>query len=598
MRIMNLEFGIRDLGFGKKLNSRILKNRYNCHCERPKGARQSRFYLKIRDCFVASLLVMTLLLPASLCATTGTYGTDSIFEIGSGSRALSMGGAFTALADDSSAVFWNPAGLINMERQEMSLLHYPLYAGSLYDSATYGQPILDFGALGLGLYRVYTGGIDTYDANDFATGTSQYQEYKATASYAAKLNAGFTMGFNLNLFDMSLINVNAVGFGGDLGVLYEPVSFLRFGAVIHNIMNPTLSMKTAQEELPRTYTGGALIKLYSDKVKFNLTFDAFSIDGGAIKYRAGFETALFGILSARAGYDDSRINFGGGIRFANISFDYAYGIDTYLGPLSRFTLSYDFGLSLDEQKVERQNALKEQVKKMIAEEFKKKEDARAKEHFDRAFALYKQEKYEESLDALAKAFEWNEDYKDAKMLKGLITKKLVGKYYDEAVASYNEKNYISALENFKNVASIDPEFKDTAVYMGRLDEKMKMKSDAKTFFSKGVEYYVNKRYDDAIEMFGKAINVEPGNTMIKAYLNKARAQASVVSGGKKLSPEQSDKVKKLYYSGLKSYTAGDLNAAVDSWKAALEINPEDIKILKSIEKAQAEQAELAKRGIK
>jgi tetratricopeptide (TPR) repeat protein len=273
-------------------------------------------------------------------------------------------------------------------------------------------------------------------------------------------------------------------------------------------------------------------------------------------------------------------------------------MNQYLGGLSRFTLSYDFGMTLDEQRTARQNALKEQVKNLIAGEFRKKESARAKEHFDAAFALYKQEKYEESLDALAKAFEWNEDYKDAKELKALIVKKMVGRYYDRGVSAYNAKNYISALENFKNVSSIDQTYKDTAAYMGRLDEKMKMKSDAKEFFSKGVEFYVNKRYDDAIEMFNKAAAVEPGNAMIRAYLGKARAQASTASGGRPLTPAQADRVRKLYYTGLKSYTDGDLNAALASWKAALEINPEDIKIMKSIEKAQAEQAELAKRGIK
>jgi cytochrome c-type biogenesis protein CcmH/NrfG len=86
--------------------------------------------------------------------------------------------------------------------------------------------------------------------------------------------------------------------------------------------------------------------------------------------------------------------------------------------------------------------------------------------------------------------------------------------------------------------------------------------------------------------------------MIKAYLNKAKAQVATASGGKPLTPGQADRVRKLYYSGLKSYTAGELDAALASWKDALAINPEDIKILKSIEKAQAEQAELAKRGIK
>jgi len=545
--------------------------------------------------FILPLLFV--LLQGMLRAATGTYGTDSIFEIGSGSRALAMGGAFTALADDSSAVYWNPAGLINIERQELSLLHYPLYAGTLYDSATYDQPLLDFGAVGLGLYRVYTGGIDTYDANDFATGTSQYQEYKGTVSYATKMSTNFMLGFNLNLFDMSLINLNAIGFGGDLGAIYEPVPYLRFGAAIHNIMNPTFSMKTTQEELPRTYTVGALYKLYFDKVKFNITADAFSVDGAAIKCRAGFETDLFDILSLRAGYNDSEINFGAGVRFANVSFDYAYGMDSYLGALSRFTLSYDFGMSLEEQQTDRQNRLKEQVKELIAEELKKKEEANAEEYFEKAGVLYKQSKYEEALGMLAKALEWSEDYKDAQQLKTLITNELVGKYYDAAIASYNNKNYVSALENFKNVSSIEPQYKDTQTYINGLNEKFKMKGDAKEFFTKGVEYYVNKRYDDAVVMFTKANHIEPSNTIIKTYLAKAHAQVTGGSGSVKLTADQAEKVKKLYYDGIKCYTDGDMDKALELWKEALKINPDDIKILKSIEKAQTTLDELKKRGV-
>jgi cytochrome c-type biogenesis protein CcmH/NrfG len=99
-------------------------------------------------------------------------------------------------------------------------------------------------------------------------------------------------------------------------------------------------------------------------------------------------------------------------------------------------------------------------------------------------------------------------------------------------------------------------------------------------------------------MFAKALSADPKNDMIKQYMGKARAQVSKASGGKKLTADQADEVKKLYFAGLKSYTAGDLKSALASWKQALEINPEDIKILKSIEKAQAEQAELTKRGIK
>ena len=42
--------------------------------------------------------------------------------LGSGARALGMGGAFTAVADDATAVSWNPAGLTNLEKPEFSVV--------------------------------------------------------------------------------------------------------------------------------------------------------------------------------------------------------------------------------------------------------------------------------------------------------------------------------------------------------------------------------------------------------------------------------------------------------------------------------------------
>jgi hypothetical protein len=42
--------------------------------------------------------------------------------VGSGARALGMGGAFIAVADDATAASWNPGGLIQLERPEMSIV--------------------------------------------------------------------------------------------------------------------------------------------------------------------------------------------------------------------------------------------------------------------------------------------------------------------------------------------------------------------------------------------------------------------------------------------------------------------------------------------
>ena len=42
--------------------------------------------------------------------------------VGSGARALGMGGAFIAIADDATAASWNPGGLTQLERPELSLV--------------------------------------------------------------------------------------------------------------------------------------------------------------------------------------------------------------------------------------------------------------------------------------------------------------------------------------------------------------------------------------------------------------------------------------------------------------------------------------------
>ena len=45
---------------------------------------------------------------------------SSFNPVGSGARALAMGGAFIAVADDATAASWNPGGLIQLERPEVS----------------------------------------------------------------------------------------------------------------------------------------------------------------------------------------------------------------------------------------------------------------------------------------------------------------------------------------------------------------------------------------------------------------------------------------------------------------------------------------------
>ena len=67
------------------------------------------------------LLMLALALGARATQAADDGGTRSVFDVGAGNRALALGGAFAAIADDASGSLWNPAGLAWVERGETQL---------------------------------------------------------------------------------------------------------------------------------------------------------------------------------------------------------------------------------------------------------------------------------------------------------------------------------------------------------------------------------------------------------------------------------------------------------------------------------------------
>jgi long-chain fatty acid transport protein len=199
-----------------------------------------------------------------------------------GSRALSMGGAFVGLADDYSAIFWNPAGMAQFDTRYLGfystdvipsgsyLLQVPAQAGLLtvVDAKTqskhylsgllaYYQPINDSLVAGIGVY-IPSGFGSSWDGNDF-TGLSKGIAYEweskiglvtispgvsykinEMVSVGATLNinygmfsmkrwAGSTNGFDFGQYEM---NLKGWGFGATAGVLVKASDMLSFGAAV------------------------------------------------------------------------------------------------------------------------------------------------------------------------------------------------------------------------------------------------------------------------------------------------------------------------------------------------------------------------------
>jgi len=97
------------------------------------------------------------------------YGADFLAG-GVGARALGMGGAYVAVADDANAGFWNPAGLNQIESPEFAYMHAERFAGIVsFDYAGLAWPLSERSTIGVSFYRSGVNDIkNTLDAWDAA----------------------------------------------------------------------------------------------------------------------------------------------------------------------------------------------------------------------------------------------------------------------------------------------------------------------------------------------------------------------------------------------------------------------------------------------
>ncbi len=123
---------------------------------------QSRFTYRV----LARLCVF--LIPAGLFAQRTT---NAFLEIGVGARALGMAGAFSAVADDGHAFYWNPAGMSFVTRPRISAMYGPQFGSITRPLANfhfigYAQPLRGDVVLAFNWIRLAVDDIPVYSSLD------------------------------------------------------------------------------------------------------------------------------------------------------------------------------------------------------------------------------------------------------------------------------------------------------------------------------------------------------------------------------------------------------------------------------------------------
>lgn len=294
-------------------------------------------------------------------AGPGTSGGD-ILSIPVGARAMAMGEAYTALADDVSSLYWNPAGIALLNQSQASFMYNKSIMDETYSHGAVGTP-LENGGLAASLSYLSFGKIDGYDTHGVPTGNVNAYSGVATVG-GAWLGDNWSAGFNAKGVQGSLADVTATGFASDLGVnLIYPeevlTGTLRLGATVRNLGT---GMKYLQyrDPFPTEYrVGVAAVQMLNKKVNLSMDYGKARDANGAVY--AGAEFWLGSFIALRTGYagtnaEGSGLRAGIGLRMADLSLDYAFSQYGVLGLSHRYELTYRFGairplLSPEERKL-------------------------------------------------------------------------------------------------------------------------------------------------------------------------------------------------------------------------------------------------------
>jgi long-subunit fatty acid transport protein len=298
------------------------------------------------------LLIMTtaMIMAATGFAVNPNAGTASaqFLKLGAGARASGMGEAFAGVADDATAIYWNPAGLSNLDSGSLSVMHATWFGGINYEWAAYAQPVGNIGVLGVGVQYLSYGALTKLDETGLEGGTFSPADMAASLSYAGNVG-GFGVGINLKYISMK-IEATATAYAADIGIQRKVGTSLTLGLAAQN-MGSSLKFISEEDPMPLNIKfGGA----YAIADNWIAALDANSPNDDDITLGAGTEYVWaladkMGV-AGRLGYTTVARDTGGlngltvglGFTYEGYTVDYAYVPYGDLGDTQRISLSVKF----------------------------------------------------------------------------------------------------------------------------------------------------------------------------------------------------------------------------------------------------------------
>lgn len=309
--------------------------------------------------------------------SAGTSGA-AFLKIGAGARANAMGDAYTSVADDASAIYWNPAGLAGLKKNEFVAMRAQLYQDLEYNFFAFAHPTKSWGTFAVGFNNLNVTGIEQrsgdtdeadskFSSNDTAYSLAHSMKLSILGLPSAEEEGGLQTGATLKVVRQTLSGNQANSVAGDIGLIYRgtqrPSSL---GLTVQNLGSGA-KFKNESDPLPLTirlgssYRFGQEWRMSGVRGSVEKTGMLVSLDGSfprdndpsmriGTEFTHGWSENL--AASARGGYQTGRsrqiegstsgIAAGAGITYKSFSFDFSWTPFGDLGNAYRYSARLKF----------------------------------------------------------------------------------------------------------------------------------------------------------------------------------------------------------------------------------------------------------------
>ncbi len=491
-----------------------------------------------------------------LPAQDGSAGTTSLMNIGASARALGMGRAYVALADEPAAVYWNPAALDLIPRMSFSLFHAPLYEGALYDFIGFVYPTLQFGTIGIGYARIGVGDIPVVDAFNSRMGTSSFFVSELYIAYGKKLPYNLSAGvtFKVDQEQFTYFNFVTRGIGLDIGLMYTSpfdnklLRNLQVGFSLQNVIPPELKLGTRQEQLPRQFRVGFMKLLpigLSGKVRITMDFAKSQFEPLRVHFGTEYQFRNLGTL--RIGIDRNNIAVGAGIKYRFLEVDYSFGNLSYQGDwpiLHRFALRFHLGKSREEL-IRIAEERRKQRERELVERTKEEERRRFIEtHLQLGQKLLREKKYFDAATEFQMVISEDPFNKTAKAL----------------------------LDSANTMIQQELERRQEQLIAQAVDKELakENKRYVQLHFEKGNLYLQQKRFTEALMEFNLALERSPNDPIILQAIRTTKRRLNL-------------EVRRLLTQARNEYNRGNNAEALRLLSEALVLSPDDRQLKREVD---------------